>query len=158
MYDSSAPSQPRRTEEAPLLPLRGFFIPTATTSLYTAHMTVIDESTHNARTKGRYDIRKAKLITPTAIHESVRVVWSNGRLAVWREDHSAWTADRIFLLDDVTFYKRRVATVPHLIQVGTETWQVIPLYAGGCGCTPYPLKGISYTQLIEDGFSHVGES
>lgn len=114
-----------------------------------------------ATLKGQYDHRNNKLITPAAIHESVRIVWRNGKLAVWREDTTAWTADRIFLIEGVSFRPRANAREPHLlilpaeVEGSTETeWIVQPLYAGGCGCLPYPLKGIPRERLLSPDFSH----
>lgn len=107
--------------------------------------------------RGRADFRKAKIVTPDATYDEHRFIYQNGRIAVWSSDESTWTADRILLLEGATFAKRSRASDPHIITLsdGTE-WQVTPQYAGGCGCAPYPLKGISYTQLLDPDFSHIG--
>lgn len=108
--------------------------------------------------RGNYDHRLNRLVTPDAIHESVRVVWRNGTVAVWREDAAAWTADRIYLLSDTGFRKRATASDPHVIVINEgEEWRIHPLYAGGCGCAPYPLKGISRERLLAADFSHYGD-
>lgn len=106
----------------------------------------------------RVDIRRANVILPGGVtYEFVRFIFFRGTIAIWREDLEAWVADRLVLISGATFTKRRTARGSHIVTFEDgEQWEIQPVMFRQCCGAQYPLRGLSYNQLLAEDFTHVG--